>query len=172
MSRFVNPFSFSGRISRRSFWKLMLVVIVPWLGIALANDISLLIGNGPLDALPRNWVWGIFLFTAWIACAAVVRRYHDRGRSAFWLIVPLAYAGWFAWDFILASEAARGTTPLILRELSETELRAAFESAKWTAIAWITGLAFLAAPALLMVIDLGLMPGKRDANRFGAPPAH
>ncbi|MEL6287562.1 MAG: DUF805 domain-containing protein [Pseudomonadota bacterium] len=163
------PFTLRGRIGRATFWKLLAAAGLPWLLIVLANDLAVLSGAGRLPAVPRDWLIGLFVVTAWIAVSAITRRYHDRGRSIVWLLLPLAYASWFAWDFILASEAQRGTTPMILREIGEGELRAAFESAKWTAIAWATGLAFLTAPALLMLVDLGLMPGKRGENRFGPP---
>ena len=80
------------------------------------------------------------------------------------------YGAWFAWDFILASEANRGTTPLLLRQLQPAEIQAALENAKWTAIGWLTGLAFLSAPALWMLLDLGLRRGDRGSNKYGPDP--
>jgi uncharacterized membrane protein YhaH (DUF805 family) len=167
MGNVLFPFSISGRIGRMSFWKLIIAAAVPWIAIVLANDLALLTGGSRVSALPRDWVLGLFAVTGWIAAAATIRRFHDRGRSLFWLIIPLIYAGWFAWDYILASEAARGTTPMLLRKLTPTEIQAAFESAKWTAIAWLTGFAFLSAPALWALIDLGLRRGDREANKYG-----
>lgn len=170
MSNIFYPFSLSGRIGRMSFWKLALVAALPWVAIAVVNDLSIVSGAGRLDAIPRDWVLGLFVVTAWIAAAATIRRFHDRGRSMFWLIVPLVYAAWFAWDYILASEAARGTTPLLLRKLQPSEIQAALDTAKWTAIAWLTGLAFLSAPALWMVLDLGVFRGERGTNKYGPDP--
>jgi len=170
MASIFYPFSLSGRIGRVSFWKLMLVAVLPWLVIAVINDLAILSGQGALDAIPRNWVLGLFGVTGLIAASAMIRRFHDRGRSMFWLILPLAYGAWFAWDYILASEAARGTTPLVLRKLQPSEIQAALDSAKWTAIAALTGLAFLSAPALWMLIDLGLRRGERGTNKYGPDP--
>lgn len=170
MGSIFHPFAISGRIGRMSFWKLALTAAVPWIVIALVNDLAIVSGAGRLDAIPRDWVLGLFAITGWIAAAATIRRFHDRGRSMFWLILPLLYAGWFAWDYILASEAARGTTPLILRQLQPSEIQAALENAKWTAIAWLTGLAFLSAPALWMLIDLGLRRGEKGPNKYGPDP--
>ncbi len=170
MRNILFPFSISGRVGRGSFWKLIFAASLPWIAITLANDLAVLTGGGRLSAIPRDWVFGLFAVTGWIAAAAMIRRFHDRGRSLFWLILPLIYAGWFAWDYILASEAARGTTPMILRKLSPGEIQAALESAKWTAIAWLTGLAFLSAPALWMLVDLGLRRGERGSNKYGPDP--
>lgn len=166
------PFLLSGRISRATFFKLALLAVAPWLAIAIFNDLTVLArGETNIAALPRNWVIGLFAATAWIMIAAIVRRFHDRGRSLFWLIIPLAYATWFAWDFILASEAARGSTPVLLRKLSPDEIRSAIDTFKWTAIAWLTGFAFLAAPALWMLIDLFVRRGERGSNKYG-PELH
>ena len=162
------PFMLSGRIGRATFFKLVLLAVAPWAAIALFNDLVVLVrGETNIAALPRGWVIGLFAVTAWIMIAAIIRRFHDRGNSLFWLIVPLAYAMWFAWDFIIASEASRGTTPVLLRKLNPAEIQAAIETVKWTAIAWVTGLAFLAAPALWMMIDLFLRRGERGPNKYG-----
>lgn len=170
MGNVLYPFSIAGRIGRLSFWKLAIAAVLPWVAIAIVNDLAIVSGVGRLDAIPRDWVLGLFAITGWIAAAATIRRFHDRGRSMFWLILPLIYGAWFAWDYILASEAARGTTPLILRQLQPSEIQAALENAKWTAIAWLTGLAFLSAPALWMLIDLGLRRGDRGDNKYGPDP--
>ncbi|MGI9406849.1 MAG: DUF805 domain-containing protein [Hyphomicrobiaceae bacterium] len=170
MRNILFPFSISGRIGRAAFWKLIAVAAAPWIAIAIVNDLAILGGAGKLPALPRDWVLGLFAITGWIAAAAIIRRFHDRGRSLFWLILPLLYAGWFAWDYILASEAARGTTPLIFRRLSPTEIQAALDSAKWTAIAWLTGLACLSAPVLWMLLDLGIRRGEKGSNKYGPDP--
>ena len=171
MAGILFPLSLKGRIGRLTFMKLAGVAIAPWVAIALLSDLSVIAGgSGLMRVLPDNWLIGLFVVTAWILIAAIVRRFQDRGRSKIWLIIPLAYGTWFAWDFVFASGSLGGNTPVLLRKLTPSEIQAAFETAKWTAIAVLTGLAFLSAPAIWMVIDLVFRSGEPGPNTYGPEP--
>ena len=63
MGKIFYPFSTAGRIPRLSFWKLIIAAALPWLAIALANDLAIYTGVGRLDAIPRDWVLGLFAVT-------------------------------------------------------------------------------------------------------------
>jgi uncharacterized membrane protein YhaH (DUF805 family) len=110
---FLNP---SGRIGRGMWWlvgPLQLVLIMLWL-VSLFSA-----GNMHRGIIP---VFGLFwtlliLPILWMGLCADIKRYHDRGKSGFWVLI----------SFI----------PLI--------------GPVW------------------MIIELGMLPGDQDENRFGPP---
>jgi uncharacterized membrane protein YhaH (DUF805 family) len=88
-----NYFSFSGRISRQTYW---LGYILPALAIGFAA--------GLIDAANGHHGAGIgpaslitTAFWLWPGTAAMVKRCHDRGKSGWWVLlvfVPLVGALW------------------------------------------------------------------------------
>lgn len=95
-------------------------------------------------------VGGLFVLLA----AAVARRLHDVGRAGFWGFPPLILLGSGLMVFPWAMKAmGTGDNP---------DLRPFL-------IAFANNALYLAALALLIVFLV--LPGKKEANRYGPPPA-
>ena len=103
-------FSLNGRINRQTFW----VVMIPYIVIALLykgaidelSDFDDRTGSVPI------WGWLVLLLVSisltWIYFAAVIKRLHDRDKSAKWLILSvIPIIGWI-W-FIVELGCLRGT---------------------------------------------------------------
>ncbi len=69
-------FSFSGRISRRSFWFSVLVIIGYLVLVGILTTIHGLLG---LAYLP----------VVWVGPATSVKRWHDRGKSGAWVLLGM-----------------------------------------------------------------------------------
>jgi uncharacterized membrane protein YhaH (DUF805 family) len=80
--------SFRGRINRQPYWLASLAIVVV-LGVA----ISLIVGGGIAEGAPAARVGIGLLIPAlgipliWIGLALGAKRLHDRGKSAWWLVV-------------------------------------------------------------------------------------
>ncbi|MCL4785142.1 MAG: DUF805 domain-containing protein [Bryobacterales bacterium] len=88
-------FGFNGRIPRRVWWIAMLLVPVV---LAAAVQVALLTSQGDLADFLILAVPVTLAF--WIALSVHVRRFHDRGKSAWWLLVGFIPAIGPLWLFI------------------------------------------------------------------------
>jgi uncharacterized membrane protein YhaH (DUF805 family) len=156
---FRNLFSFEGRISRAKMWLLYLALsaaLVP----ALASEIYLDGAKGFAEmrwsATPISLVMRGAL-VVWIAIwllavlAAVVKRFHDRGKGAAWLVlfygIPIAnfsFLYFTGWPIRAASLDAR--------------------------VAAFTLFAIMLVNNAWYLLELLALPGTKGANRFGADP--
>ncbi len=140
-------FSVKGRLSRLGYWRwqlaLLAVAIVGFVGA------SVLTMNGA-----RAFAAAAFALIALAYVASifiVVRRLHDRGRSAWWLIpfviLPLALHGGSAWVQSTLYSEADPRLPMAI------------------------GAVLLALLLNLWAfIEIGLLGGQKAANRYGPPP--
>lgn len=83
-------FSFEGRINRAKFWLGVVVIgVVPWVFMMLA----FMVDSGFL-----LWIaWLLYLVVIWPAVAISIKRWHDRGKSGWWILigfVPLIGGLW------------------------------------------------------------------------------
>jgi len=77
-----------GRISRRSWW--LWGVLLP-LGLALYFTVVLRVAG----VSPRGTDIVVNLLLLWPALAVSVKRWHDRGKSGWWVLVALIpFVGW------------------------------------------------------------------------------
>ena len=77
-----------GRISRRTWW--LWGVALP-LGLALYFTVLLRV----VGVSPRSTDIGVNLLLLWPALAVSVKRWHDRGKSGWWVLVALIpFVGW------------------------------------------------------------------------------
>jgi uncharacterized membrane protein YhaH (DUF805 family) len=135
-------FSVRGRLSRLGYWRWQLALLA--VGVVGFVGASILTMNGAraFALIAVAYVASVFV---------IVRRLHDRGRSAWWLIpfvvLPLVLHGGSAW--------VQSTL------YSEADPR----------LPWAIGAVLLALILNLWAfIEIGLLRGQKTANRFGSPP--
>jgi uncharacterized membrane protein YhaH (DUF805 family) len=112
-------FSFHGRSSRLEFWANGLVhvaVMVAVLPLLRLSGMHRVIETGSIDAsLGRvePVILALFLIFAayWTSIAVAVRRFHDRGKSGFWLLGYLGPS--FVCNFLGAAGQGDLVPPLI-----------------------------------------------------------
>ncbi len=75
-------FSFDGRINRAKFWSGLIVVwIVPWFLMAIALA---------LNSWALGWIAVVvYILTIWPALAIHIKRWHDRDKSGWWVLIAL-----------------------------------------------------------------------------------
>jgi uncharacterized membrane protein YhaH (DUF805 family) len=97
-------FSFQGRINRAKFW---LVHIAMWVVVAIV--FSVILGSAAMSSDPQaalqsvGAVGGIILLVVyilalWIGLAIAAKRWHDRNKSAWWILivfVPVVGGLWY-----------------------------------------------------------------------------
>ena len=85
-------FSFEGRVSRKVFWLYLLAAFVPMAviyGIAAAISDTL----GMIVGIP------LYIVFIWVSIAIQVKRWHDRNKSGWWVLLGLVPIG-NIWAFI------------------------------------------------------------------------
>ena len=88
-------FSFEGRISRKPFW---IAVIIFMIINALANRLDAGIFSNDLGTGPISGLLGLLLI--WPTLAVAAKRWHDRNKSAWWILINLVpLIGWL-WSLI------------------------------------------------------------------------
>lgn len=97
-------FSFRGRIPRRVFWAAKLFT---WLAFFIAI-IALESGFGDDSHIPALVMPLLFLPVLWISLAVQVKRWHDRDKSAWWILIGLIPQIGPIWVFVEAG-CLRGT---------------------------------------------------------------
>jgi len=73
-------FQFSGRINRAKFW---IGVGISWAISVVAVLIATAMGNS------IGWILAIVVYIAvvWIGLAVSIKRWHDRGKSGWWILI-------------------------------------------------------------------------------------
>ena len=89
-------FSFTGRINRAAYW---LRYVIPASIVSIIVYIIFLSASadtfiGPVLLL----IWGIVHI--WIGLAVGVKRYHDRGKSGWWVLIALIPLIGTIWQFV------------------------------------------------------------------------
>lgn len=144
-------FTFHGRLGRAAWW---LAFLVQLLIVLAAGAVAGLIATGgqPETVPPRDTadpsavviMIAAFVVATWISLATSVKRLHDLGVSAWW-IVPLYVGSTLGSAISNASPQGGGLGALLLTVL---------------------GLALTFGP----IIYLGAVPGQSGDNRFGPDP--
>jgi len=98
-------FRFDGRISRGAFW---LGAFLAWVYYGLAFTTFELITGTTIDPLhpwasnggsaAQHLVWQVLLLSSvavvvWIDLAVQIKRWHDRGKSGWWVLICLSGVG-------------------------------------------------------------------------------
>ena len=92
-------FSFYGRLNRAKFWLILIatdIAVFVLLAILVAvTGGSMTMGEGGSMPSMGGGVIGnlvalvLFVAAAWIGLAVGVKRYHDRGKSGWWVLIVL-----------------------------------------------------------------------------------
>lgn len=141
-------FSFNGRINRRQYWLGNLLAGIG--GIALVYAVGY--GFGAFKAtLALSWLSLPFILIAmtWSGFALQVKRFHDRGRSGFWVLTPFAPLSMIV-GAILVGIAEHVKPAQMLPEL-----------ALWFGILALINLWFL--------VELSMLGSVEGANKYGDP---
>lgn len=153
-------FSFNGRIGRSQYWLGTIGVnVVNWIVLFLsttATGATAGLDKHPAAALSAlSSQMAIFvplsLAVTWSALALQVKRFHDRGQSGWWTLLPLAPCAFMIMNFVTA--VAEQWPPERL-----------FGS---------MGLPFLALVIISLgfFINLGCLAGTDGPNKYGDPPS-
>ena len=81
-------FSFSGRIGRQTFWLkgvLLLTVVAVVLGAALVLIAVAIESAGLVTVL----IIVLYVAFTWASLAVSIKRWHDRNKSAWWVLISL-----------------------------------------------------------------------------------
>lgn len=158
-------FSFNGRINRVQFWLgtigagvggLVLFFLLGVLFTPTASKDPAQVISSFLFALMPVW-----LLLCWAGLALQVKRFHDRGRSGLWTMLPLLPA------MMVISSLVTAVAALIPASQSLASMEAVMVGAMASAGIWVV---ILNLVHLFMFVDLGCMPGRAEANKYGNPP--
>jgi uncharacterized membrane protein YhaH (DUF805 family) len=137
---------FSGRIRRRDFWiGLGLLLIIE---IALSFGFAGLMRPTGATELERATMWFALAILLWGSAVLIVKRLHDRDKSALWYPV-------FGLGPVVAYELGVEFSSNISNQLS------AAQGAFWllSAALWVWA-----------IVELGFMKGTQGPNRYGPDP--
>ncbi len=74
-------FSFQGRISRKPYWIFNLIILSGWMLLGLFTEVS-----PDIDQVSRPQLM-FMLWILWPSLAIQAKRWHDRDKSAWWILV-------------------------------------------------------------------------------------
>lgn len=83
-------FSFAGRINRGKYWLGVVILIVVYIIIGVIGAVT---GGMSADGMPSGAVGIVLLLiyiaTIWPSLALGVKRFHDRNKSGWWVLIAL-----------------------------------------------------------------------------------
>jgi uncharacterized membrane protein YhaH (DUF805 family) len=92
-------FSFHGRLNRMKFWLIpiavdIVVFVVLAILVAMGGGSMEMAADGTMPPLGGGIVGSIVAFVVvvaavWISLAVAVKRYHDRGKAGWWILITL-----------------------------------------------------------------------------------
>jgi uncharacterized membrane protein YhaH (DUF805 family) len=144
-------FSFEGRIGRGTYWLAILALIVAVLVLTFAPFLLNSEAAAVLLLVVSQFIW---LLCLWPLLAVGAKRLHDRDKNGWWLLV----------FWLLPFALVVGGFSIALFDDPRTGRSGDFS----------TGLILVLAslpPALWGIVELGILPGTKGPNLYGADPA-
>jgi len=139
-------FSFNGRSSRLSFWRVQLVMLLIFAVLLIGGlGAAMAAGGAAVKVLPLLFLPVVAAFV-WIYAANGVRRLHDRGKTGLWLVVFWGVPGLLGQ---MAKEIEKDQQLLLLGLL--------------------LGLISLGL-SIWALVEIGFLGGQSGPNRFGDNP--
>ena len=108
-------FSFQGRVNRAKFWLVAVaMIVVEMVVFGLTGGAALMSGDPQAAMSSAGGVVGIvwlilFIVVFWISLAMAVKRYHDRNKSGWWILIVLVPAIGSLW-YLIECGFLKGTT--------------------------------------------------------------
>lgn len=100
-------FRFDGRINRARFWKIKVGIFLMNLFFAIwvATQLQHIALNPQHQPVHERWALGAFavfiaVVSAWVLLAAGVKRFHDRDKSGWWMLINLVPVAGHVWYLI------------------------------------------------------------------------
>jgi uncharacterized membrane protein YhaH (DUF805 family) len=99
-------FSFQGRVNRAKFWLVNLgLVVVEAIVFGIAGGGAMMSEDPTAVSASSFGVMGIvallfFIVFFWIGLAIAVKRWHDRGKSGWWVLIALVPVVGGLWYFV------------------------------------------------------------------------
>lgn len=142
-------FQAKGRVSRKQFW---LKFFLPYLAVSLAAGVV----KGLLDAIEPiagvAWNGAITFVGTYASVCVYAKRFHDRNMSGWWAL-------WFM--LLIGVPAATGFISYFVPGTFGPN------ALGMTAMAAFT---FAGLAALVQLVIVGLLPGTKGPNKYGADP--
>jgi len=107
-------FSFQGRANRAKFWLVNVgLIVVEAIVFGIAGGAAMMSGD-PSAAMASMGIMGIvcllvFIVLVWIGLAIAVKRWHDRGKSGWWVLIALVPVIGGLW-YLIECGFLKGTT--------------------------------------------------------------
>lgn len=158
MAKFWNLFRFDGRANRAAYWRIVLATIAVLI-LCVGIPVYVLSGDDKPDAAlqyqaadPLKFVLIMLALIALligilVLLATMVRRLHDRNKSAWWILIFTVAPAIL--DNLLQAQVGE--------ELPQTPLQ-------WALFAVASGL------SIWGFVEIGCLRGTRGANRYGPDP--
>lgn len=109
-------FSFQGRINRAKFWlvDLGMIVVATIISAILIGGAELMSADAERIVGAIGWANGaigaiVLVLVAWILLAIAVKRWHDRNKSGWWMLINLVPGLGNLW-YLIECGFLRGTT--------------------------------------------------------------
>jgi uncharacterized membrane protein YhaH (DUF805 family) len=97
-------FSFDGRIPRRIFWGATLGLMAVFYGIVFSSVLIF----GEESSIPGFVVLVMYIPLIWTSLAVQVKRWHDRDKSGWWVLIQMIPIIGPIWSFV-ETGCLRGT---------------------------------------------------------------
>ena len=152
-------FSFKGRVNRTQYWLGTIGVnIAHWIAMVVLSSTAAVTAAQTKNAAAALAALGsqlalvipVSMATAWIAMALQVKRFHDRGQSGWWAMLPMAPMV-FAMTNIGTALAEQWSPERLIGSMG------------------LPLTAFLVI-CVGMFVNLGCLPGTQGQNKYGDPP--
>ncbi len=93
-------FSTKGRLSRGGYWLGIIIAFVLFVLVGATSTTMLDIATGEPTSSLSFFGFLLMVLFFWVSIAVSVKRYHDRGKSAWWVLIALIPAIGPLWQFI------------------------------------------------------------------------
>jgi uncharacterized membrane protein YhaH (DUF805 family) len=102
----VNPglrpllFAFNGRIPRRQYWAVAIASFIVY-GISISLIMPIVNQESAVVSLVGSiLLLGVITIFTWVSLAIQIKRWHDRGKSGWWILISLIPVIGAIWAFI------------------------------------------------------------------------
>jgi uncharacterized membrane protein YhaH (DUF805 family) len=83
-------FNFDGRINRAKFWTgIVVIIVIELIAMAVLAIVGAILGNNVVTTLISIIVGLVCLVLIWPSIALGVKRFHDRNKSGWWVLIAL-----------------------------------------------------------------------------------